>query len=374
MDSRARKVAGLIAAAAALVALIGAGGSAPAAKRGGALPPIKHVFTIVLENKNYEDTFGAAPGSPYLGHGLTAKGQLLTQYHGTGHFSLGNYITMISGQSENPTTQADCQSFDELVPGTIGADGQALGAGCVYPVAVQTVADQLEEQGLTWRGYMEDMGDDLQRDTTRRCAHPPVGASDPTQHAEEGDQYATRHNPFVYFHSVIDDHAACKQHVVNLERLRHDLREAKTTRNFTFITPDLCSDGHDEHCVNPEQFGGYGGIDQFLSRWVPRILKSPAYKRDGLLIVTFDESESGAAACCFAPTGPNTPMQGIQGPGGGRVGTVLISKFIEPGSVNDQPYNHYDYLHTIEDLFGLGYLGYAARPEVRSFGADVFGG
>ena len=74
------------------------------------------------------------------------------------------------------------------------------------------------------------------------------------------------------------------------------------------------------------------------------------------------------------PSGPNTAQQGINGPGGGRTGTVLLSRYIKKGTVNDQPYNHYDYLHTMEDIFGLTYLGYAARPEVRSFGADVFGG
>jgi hypothetical protein len=332
------------------------------------------VFTIVLENKNYDDSFGESPMSPYLGQTLPAKGQLLTQYHGTGHFSLGNYITMISGQSENPETQSDCMSFTEMTPGTIGPDGQALGSGCVYPEEVQTVADQLEAKGRTWRAYMEDMGDDFERDNGRRCAHPPIGESDPTQQADENDQYATRHNPFVYFHSIINDAAGCKSHVVNLDRLRHDLKKAKTTRNYSFITADLCSDGHDEHCINPEQYGGYGGIEDLLRTWVPRILKSKAYKRNGLLIVIFDESESGADACCFVPSGPNTPQQGIQGPGGGRTGAILISRFIQPGTVNDQPYNHYDYLHTIEDIFKLGYLGYSARPEVRSFGTDVFGG
>ena len=44
--------------------------------------------------------FGDRPEAPYLANTLAAKGALLTQYHGTGHFSLGNYITMISGQSE----------------------------------------------------------------------------------------------------------------------------------------------------------------------------------------------------------------------------------------------------------------------------------
>ena len=66
-------------------------------------------------------------------------------------------------------------------------------------------------------------------------------------------------------------------------------------------------------------------------------------------------------------------MQGITGPGGGKIGAVLISPFIKKGTVNATPYNHYDYLHTIEDLFGLDYLAYAAHDGVRSFGKDVFG-
>lgn len=366
-------IATAIAAACALltVAAAGAGGGTPAPRAAG-LPPIKHVFTIVLENKNYEATFGDAAEAPYLAHSLAPKGALLSQYHGTGHFSLGNYITMISGQAENPSTQGDCQSFDEFVPGTIGADGQALGTGCVYPAAVQTVADQLEASGKTWRAYMEDMGNDLSRDRTTTCSHPAIGTSDATQGATASDQYATRHNPFVYFHSVIDDDFSCDAHVVNLNRLKRDLRKPRKTPNYSFITPDLCSDGHDEACADPAQQGGYAGIDEFLRAYVPTILKSKSFKRNGLLIITFDESESGAEACCFVPSGPNSPLQGIYGPGGGQTGAVLISPFIKKHTVSDTPYNHYDYLHSVEDIFGLDYLGYAGRPEVRSFGAELF--
>jgi hypothetical protein len=36
-------------------------------------------------------------------------------------------------------------------------------------------------------------------------------------------------------------------------------------------------------------------------------------------------------------------------------------------------YNHYSLLRTVEDIFGLPYLGDAAMPQVRSFGPDVFG-
>jgi hypothetical protein len=62
---------------------------------------IKHVFMIVLENEDYDDTFGPASEAPYLAHDLVSRGAILTQYHATGHYSLDNYIAMISGQAPN---------------------------------------------------------------------------------------------------------------------------------------------------------------------------------------------------------------------------------------------------------------------------------
>src|SRR4051812_35144035 len=177
--------------------------AAPA--RAEILPPVKHVFVIVLENKDFDESFGSASPAAYLSKELTGKGQLLRQYYGTSHVSLGNYITMISGQAPNPDTQSDCNvGFKNVFPGVLGPDGQVVGAGCVYPAAAKTVADQLEAKGLTWRGYMEDMGADPAREAAT-CAHPAIGERDQTQSASAPDQYATRHNPFVYFHSIIDD-------------------------------------------------------------------------------------------------------------------------------------------------------------------------
>jgi hypothetical protein len=327
-------------------------------------PPIKHVFVIVLENKDYTDTFGPQSKAPYLSKTLTGQGQLLTQYHGIGHESLDNYIAMISGQSPNPQTQADCQFFTEFVPGTIGADGQAMGSGCVYPAAVKTLPDQLEAKGLSWRGYMEDMK------TT--CRHPVIGARDDTQSAAVGDQYAARHNPFVYFHSIID-RPTCAQNDVPLDRLQGDLAKASSTPNYVFITPNLCNDAHDDPCVDGAP-GGLVSADQFLRSYVPLITGSPAYRKDGLLVVTFDESESGAEDCCNEPTGPNTPNNGgpDAGNGGGRTGSVLLSRYVRPGVANDTPYNHYALLRSVEDLFGLAHLGYAGRSDLKPFGDDVY--
>ena len=353
------------------ICLVGQGPATASAQ--STLPKIRHVAVIVLENENYSTTFGQGSAAPYLARQLSKKGQLLTNYYGTGHESLDNYITMVSGQSANAATQSDCQQYQDVSPGTIGPNGQAIGQGCLYPTTVKTIADQLEGVGLTWRGYMEDMGKDPSRERSR-CAHPQLGSTDPTQSASKTDQYASRHNPFAYFRSITGNVPSCRRHVVPLTKLSRDLRFPGRTPNLSFITPDLCHDGHDAVCADPREKGGFAGIDEFLRRWVPRILQAPSFRRNGLLVVTFDESESDASSCCFAPTGPNTALQGIYGPGGGRTGAVLMSPWIKPGSVSSHPYNHYSLLRTMEDLFGLRHLGYAANSAVAPFGGDVFQG
>jgi hypothetical protein len=203
------------------------------------------------------------------------------------------------------------------------------------------------------------------------CVHPLLGQPDDHVNAsKQAGQYATRHDPFVYFHSIIDDKSGCAQHVVPLTRLDADLKSVASTPNLAYITPDLCHDGHDgESPLCPG--GGLVAVNRFLPSVVGKILASPAFKRDGMLIITFDEAFD-AAACCNEPTGPNTVAPGRRGPGGGRTGALIISPFVKPGSVNDHPYNHYALLRSIEDLFGLKHLGFAAQPGLQSFGSDVY--
>jgi len=384
------------------------------------LPDIKHVFVIVLENKSYADTFGTSTQDPYLQKTLVPMGGLLTQYYGTGHVSLDNYISMISGQAPTPDTTNDCLpgltgsigNYNDVAKTGVTDDGfhQVIATGgCIYPSTTKTVADLLTDSGYSWRGYMEDMGNDPAREGAT-CGHPLIGigtditntAEAPSAEVPLGDAYATRHNPFMYFHSIIN-HPSCTVNVVNLNQLTTDLARIRTTPNFVFITPNLCDDGHDGKgtgapgtlCANGQP-GGLTSADAFLQRVVPQILASPAYKKDGLLIITFDESNytesvtvnpsSGqetvdiifsGAVCCNQKPGPNlagvrpgtinllnTPslVENIvdNGYGGDQIGAVLLSKYIRPGKQSSIPYNHYSMLRTIEDLFGLRHLGYSA--------------
>ncbi len=367
-----RRVAAPLAAATLAAASLTAGlvhdaapADAAARKRAVATPAVGHVFVVNLENKGYDETFGPSSPAPYLSTTLRNQGQLLSQYYGTAHNSLPNYIAQISGQGPNSQTQGDCQVYSDFVQtGTVAPD-QAVGNGCVYPANVKTVADQLEAKGLTWRGYMEDMG--------TSCRHPAPNTADDTQKAEVGDQYAARHNPFVYFKSITSS-PSCAHNDVDLSQLPTDLGSVATTPNLSYITPNLCNDGHDSPCVDGRP-GGLATADEWLRTWIPKILASPAYQQDGLLVVTFDEADTnspdGADACCGEGPGPNAPSPGIYGMGGGRTGAVLLSPFITPGTWNDTGYNHYSLLRTIEDTFGLSPLGYA--QDARGFGTDVYG-
>ena len=162
--------------------------------------------------------------------------------------------------------------------------------------------------------------------------------------------------------------------MVNLKQLAADLANADSTPDFAFITPNLCHDGHDSPCVDG-QAGGLVSANAFLQQWVPLILDSPAFRQDGLLIVTFDESngpQSDSSACCGEAAGPNAHLASITGHGGGRVGAVLLSPFIKPGTVSATPYNHYSLLRSVEDIFGLPYLGYAAAKTQSGFGGDIY--
>jgi phosphatidylinositol-3-phosphatase len=313
----------------------------------------QHVFIIVLENEGYDRTFGPKSRAVYLKR-LAARGALLQNYYGVGHYSLDNYIAMVSGQAPNPFTQADCHNYVPFFQTGVAEYGQAIGQGCIYQRNVSTIVNQLEGKGLTWKGYMEDMGNDRYRESAT-CGQPVRYFPDGTQKAEKGDQYAARHNPFIYFYSIVDDRSDCVAHVVNFSVLAMDLKHIRTTPNYAFITPNLCHDGHDpqegeKRCVDGQP-GGLVSADRFLRDNVPRILASPAFEQDGLLIITFDEADidtkkhkGDARACCHEQPAPNIYSgamvfenldrgPGIVDEGGGRIGAVLVSPFIKPHGI-----------------------------------------
>lgn len=308
-----------------------------------------HVFVIVLENENAAETFSATSPAAYLNRWLKPRSVFVPNYYGIGHHSLGNYIAMISGQAPNSKTQADCPYFAAYTSSTIRAHGQVQGTGCLHPPNVPTVAQQLTAAGRTWRAYLDGM--------QTPCQHPATGARDPNQGETPATAYATKHNPFVYFRSISP--ATCASNDVPLTHLATDLGSVRSTPNLSYIVPDLCHDGHDRNCPYGRGPGGLRGADAWLHTYVPKILNSPAYRQDGLVIITFDEAGTDSHACCHEIAGPGASVPGVNGPGGGRVGALMMSPRLLHGTRNGS-YNHYSLLATIEHIFGLPRLGFAA--------------
>ncbi len=430
----------------------GGGGSTPS---GSGLPPIKHVFMIVLSDEGETTAFGQSSSAPYLAKTLTGQGELLENYYAVSGGELANAIALISGQGPTPQTAGDCPQYTSLTPGTLGAEGQALGSGCVYPASTLTLADQLTAAGKTWKAYVEGIEAGAPA-LPASCRHPTLGASDPSNAPSAGDAYVTWRNPFVYFSSLTGG-PQCARDDVGLPQLTSDLKAASTTPSLAYIAPDPCDDGSPTPCA-PGAPAGLAPAEAFLRKVVPEIEASAAYKEGGLIAITFDQApQSGAGAdssgCCITSAYPNlpatgapttgtattpattptstststttsttpsattpasattptstststttsttpsatapaaatptpaaaTPTTGAAGPsatqtstptGGGKVGLLLISEYVKPGSLNViGEYDHFSLLRSVENLFGLKPLGYAAAPGLPTFDSGVF--
>lgn len=344
------------------------------------LPPVRHVFVIMLSNQPYASVFGPASGAPYLAHTLERKGELLVRYYAVAHEQLANEIALISGQGPTAETAANCPNYADLTPGSPLGDGQVSGHGCVYPSATRALPAQLQAKHLGWRAYVQ--GIDEAGSPRAACAHPLLGSADPSASGPPTpDPYATFRNPFAYFHSVTGSRA-CASDVVGLGKLAGDLLSPRKTPSFSYISPDRCHDGDPTPCVGGQP-GGLAAADTFLREVVPQILASKAYRDRGLLIITADQAPSSgeladSSSCCGQPRFPNLPPPaaasgtGLPAKGGGQVGALLLSPFVKPGATSQEPYNHFSLLRTIEDLFALPHLGYARSGATSAFAASLF--
>jgi hypothetical protein len=447
------------------------------------LPPVGHVFVILLSNQGYHKTFGSLKNK-YFSKTLRDQGELISQYYGVTGGGLANEIALLSGQGPTPETQLNCPVITGVSPGT-AHKGQTLGAGCVYPPGTETLTSELAAAHYTWKAYVQNMG--TKRKPNLTCRRPLGGGLDPYAKPRPNDPYVTWRNPFVYFGIDLYPNT-CTKYDVGLQQLSTDLKSKSKTPNLSYIVADPCHDGTDTPCKRNAK-AGLAPAEAFLKSVVPEIENSPAFKADGLLAITFDNApqtgaEADTTSCCgqpkkypnvssgpvaapdatlaaalaslsgsgaLGPTGPtgatgpagntgggtgptgNTGTTGASTttttttsttapttttttttsttappptstsstttttttttistststssttsttpaltgpPGGGDVGLLLISKYVKPHSCDyiDQ-FNHFSLLGSIEDLFGVPHLGYAAGTQVPRFGGSIY--
>jgi phosphatidylinositol-3-phosphatase len=352
-----------------------------------ALPEVKHAWLIVLGENSYDSTFSATAAAPYLTRTLPKEGLLIPNYYGVTSGVLANEIALLSGQGPTLETAANCPGYTAITPATVSRTaGQIEGAGCVYPETVESLPTQLEADELTWRAYVEDMENGGAIGQPWRCRKPTAGIADPP--ASPGDQYLNWRNPVVYF-SAIAASDECEKHDVGFEVLTKDLKAKKKTPALSLIFPDACHAGGETEC-EPGAATGAVGAAQLLKTLIPAILHSPAYEEGGglIMITSAQAPQAGEhadpSACCLAPTYPNLPLVAtattpateesvLAGGGGGKVGLLMISPLVLPGSVGETEYaNHFTLLKTLETMFGVEPLGYAAGEEVPTLSPELF--
>jgi hypothetical protein len=204
-------------------------------------------------------------------------------------------------------------------------------------VSGQNIVDQLQAAGISWAAYLE-------------------GVPGPCFRGASAGGYAKKHNPFLYYDDVAGSPARCRR-LLGFGALSTAIRTA-TLPTYTWITPNLCDDGHD--C-------GVAGGERFLARTVPALLSQLG--PHGFLVLTWDEGVSDNGCCGLSGGGG----VGRGGGGGGRVATIVAGPDVQPGARERKPLDHYGVLASVEQALGLPRLGGAADPRAGSL-APLFSG
>lgn len=258
-----------------------------------------HVFLIVLENHDWRDIEGNS-SAPYINHVLLRIGAHATQYFNPpgNHPSLPNYIWLEAGDNLGITD-----------------DGPPSAHHLSTTMHLVTL---LSHRHLSWRAYLQGIDG-------KSC---PLTDSYP---------YATRHNPMIYFDDVTRG-STCVHHERPYAQLFTDLAHNRTPR-YSLIIPDVCHDMHDD-C--PPLNNSVAQGDAWLRATIPAILRSHAYKENGVVFITWDEGE------------------GDDGP----IGLIALSPLARPGGTSSTHYSHSSTLRTVEEILGVRpYLRWAAQAD-----------
>ena len=256
---------------------------------GGTVPQFGHVVIVVEENASYSQVIGN-PDMPYI-NGLASQYGLATQYYANVHPSIGNYFMLTTGQ---------LATTDDGYTGTISVDN---------------IVREVLAVGKTWKSYAESRGD------------PSL--------------YVPRHDPCSYFTDVVNS-ATQKANLVSFTQFATDLA-SDALPNFSFIVPNLDDDAHNAPLSQ---------ADTWLKTNIAPLIANATFQKDGLLIITFDES-----------VGTDTAN------GGGHVATVIVSTKAKPAYQSTTMYQHQSAFRLMLEGLGISTMpgDAATAPDMGEF-------
>ncbi len=264
------------------------------------IPASSHVVMVVEQNHSYSSVIGSS-AMPYL-NSLASKYGLATHYYANTHPAIGNYFQM--------TTGSVLTNDNSLTPSS-------------FPVTADNIVDQMMLAGKTWKSYAEDL--------------PYAGYT-----GGNTGNYAVRNNPFAYFASVQNSNAQ-KMNLVPFTQFAADLNSNQLPE-FSYIVPNQINDG---------AAGSMAQSDAWLKQNIASLLADPNFQKDGLLIITFEESASTDTTH-----------------GGGHVATLVIGPNVIPGYKSTTLYQHQSLLRTV--LSALGATSFPGTAAVAPLMSEFF--
>jgi hypothetical protein len=149
--------------------------------------------------------------------------------------------------------------------------------------------------------------------------------------------YACRHNPFSQFTDA-------KAYAADFTAFPTNYA---TLPQISFVAANTQDDMGDDGTITDGDTWDQANLGSY-AQW--------AKTNNSLLILVSDESS----------TDPNYHTN-MPGENGNNVPLIAVGTGVIPGSINGDYYDHYSLLRTLEDYFGLGYLGASAAAADLSF-------
>ncbi len=263
------------------------------------MPASSHVVVVMEENHSYSSVIGN-PAMPYL-NSLARQNTLATQYFASTHPSIGNYFMLTTGQ---------IITNNDSFTGTVNVDN---------------IVRHLLTAGKTWKSYAESL--------------PFTGYT-----GGDAGAYVKRHNPFAYFSDVANSGVE-KLNLVPFSEFASDMNNNRLP-NLSFVVPNVNDDAHN---------GSLQQADAWLQQHIGPLFSNPAFQKDGILIVVFDESFDSDTAW-----------------GGGHVAALVAGPLAKKGFQTGTHYQHQNVLKTVLSALGVGSAPGAASGAAAM--ADAFGG
>ena len=328
------------------------------------MPHYDHILVIIAENQSFNRMMTGSE-TPNLQR-LANTYNLATGFYAETHPSEGNYIAIVGGS----TFGVHDDDAWYCKPGSTEryCDKSTTTAYADHTIRGRSLVDQLEERGLTWKGYFQDIpapGTDEVR--WPDPDNPPAG--------QPGGLYVVKHNGFMNFARVQADPQR-KTKIVGFDQLERDL-DAGAIPNYAHIVPNQCDNMHGitgphvpPDCTKTNDAGLIPRGDAMIGRLVERITRAAFWSApaNSAIVITFDEDgkprdPAERQGCCGVE--PGSPANF----GGGHIPTIVITNHGRHGIVDPTPYNHYSLLRSTEQAFGIDeYLNQAANTQagVRS--------